>query len=205
MIFSADWKIVTQGGYTAQDVKYQTTKAFTNKCPMLVTTQHELNFGATHQPAMDRRLCAYNFKSLPHPKKKAAAWLKKNVMECVVWHAERAHCKEDSENDEGGPDSDEEIAEEGEEGTLKEAEKMTTRAISLSNPLVEDSAADKIDEETLHDSYQESDALNDALVALRDSIGRLHPDSLRYKRLKHMLCEEERKQFQRHNFAKKQH
>ena len=32
----ADWKILTQGGYTAHDVKYQTAKAFLNKCPMLV-------------------------------------------------------------------------------------------------------------------------------------------------------------------------
>ena len=52
----ADWKNLTQGGYTAHDVKYQTAKAFMNKCPMLVTAQHELNFGATHQPAMDRHL-----------------------------------------------------------------------------------------------------------------------------------------------------
>lgn len=201
----ADWKILTQGGYTAHDVKYQTAKAFMNKCPMLVTAQHELNFGATHQPAMDRRLRTYHFKSLPHPKKKAAAWLRKNAMECVVWAAEKARRKEDSENDEGGSDSDEEIIEEDEEGTLKEVEKMAIRAISLSNPLVADSAADTIDEETLDDSCQESDTPNDALVVLRESLERLHPDSLRYRQLKHMLCEEERKQSQRRNFAKKQH
>lgn len=107
----ADWKILTQGGYTAHDVKYQTAKAFMNKCPMLVTAQQDLNFGATHQPAMDRHLRTYHFKSLPHPKKKGS-----NL-------AEKAHCKEDSETD-GGPDNDEEIIEEGEEGTLKEAEKV---------------------------------------------------------------------------------
>ena len=73
-------------------------------------------------------------------------------MECVVWAAEKARCKEDSENDEGGSDSAEEIIEEDEEGTLKEAEKMAIRAISLSNHLVEDSAADTIDDETLDDS-----------------------------------------------------
>lgn len=53
----ADWKILTQGGYSVHDVKYQTAKAFMNKCPMLVTAQHELNFAANHQPAVDRRLC----------------------------------------------------------------------------------------------------------------------------------------------------
>lgn len=61
----ADWKILTQGGYTAHDVKYQTAKAFMNKCPMLVTAQHKLEFGVTHQPAIDRCLCTYTFKSLP--------------------------------------------------------------------------------------------------------------------------------------------
>ena len=75
-------------------------------------------------------------------------------MECVVWAAEKARCKEDSENDEGGSDNAEEIIEEDEEGTLKEAEKMAIRAISLSNPLVEDSAADTIDDETLNRPLQ---------------------------------------------------
>ena len=40
-----DWKVLTQGGYTAHDVKYQTARAFINKCPMLITAQHKLDFG----------------------------------------------------------------------------------------------------------------------------------------------------------------
>ena len=52
----ADWKILTQGGYTAHDVKYQTAKAFLNNCPMLVTAQRKLDFGSADQPEMDRRL-----------------------------------------------------------------------------------------------------------------------------------------------------
>ena len=71
---------------------------------------------------------------------------------------------------------------------------MAIRAISFSNPVVEDSATDTIDDETLDDSCQESDTPNDALVVLRESLEKLHPDSLRYRQLKHMLCEEERKQ-----------
>ena len=70
---------------------------------------------------------------------------------------------------------------------------------------MEGSAADTIEDETLDDSCQESDTPNDALVVLRESLERLHPDSLRYRQLKHLLCEEERKQSQRRNFAKKQH
>ena len=80
----ADWKILTQGGYTAHDVKYQTAKAFLYKCPMLVTAQRKLDFGPADQPAMIRRLRTYQFKSLPNLKRKAAAWLKKHTMECLV-------------------------------------------------------------------------------------------------------------------------
>ena len=80
----ADWKILTQGGYTACDVKYKTAKPFINRCPMLLTAQQQLEFGPEDQPAMDRRLRNYAFKSLPNPRKKAADWLRKHPMECVV-------------------------------------------------------------------------------------------------------------------------
>ena len=33
-----DWKILTQGGYAAHDVKYQNAQAFINRCPMLITS-----------------------------------------------------------------------------------------------------------------------------------------------------------------------
>ena len=55
----ADWKVLTQGGYTAQDIKYQTARAFINKCPMLITAQRKLDLGPLHQLAMDRRLQTY--------------------------------------------------------------------------------------------------------------------------------------------------
>ena len=51
-------------------------------------------------------------------------------MGCVVWTVEKARCKEDSEIEERGSNSGEEVIEEGEEENLKEAEKAI-RAISL--------------------------------------------------------------------------
>lgn len=72
-------------------------------------------------------------------------------MECVVWVVEKVCCKEDSENDEGGFDSDEEIIEEDEEGILKEVEKMVIWVILFFNFLVEDFVVDMIDEEILDD------------------------------------------------------
>ena len=32
-----DWKVLTQGGYSAHYVKYQTAKAFRNKCAIITT------------------------------------------------------------------------------------------------------------------------------------------------------------------------
>ena len=63
-----NWKILTQGGCTACDVKYKTAKSFINHCPML---QQQLEFGPEDQPVMDRRLRNYAFKSLPNPRKKS--------------------------------------------------------------------------------------------------------------------------------------
>ena len=39
-----DWKILTQGGYTACDVKYKTAKSFFNRCPMSMTAHQKLQF-----------------------------------------------------------------------------------------------------------------------------------------------------------------
>ena len=112
----ADWKVLTQGGYSAHDVKYQTAKTFLNKCPMIITAQHKLQFGPTHQPAMEKRLRTYVFKTLPNPKKGAAAWLKKHALDCVVWATEKAKdCQGDSENDENDEDD---TGREDEEGIL---------------------------------------------------------------------------------------
>ena len=70
-----DWKILTQGGYTACDRKYQTAKCFINHCPILLTAQTKLQFKPEDQPAMGRRLRSYSFKSVLAPKKSASAWL----------------------------------------------------------------------------------------------------------------------------------
>jgi len=49
-----DWKTLTQGGYSAYDVKYQAAKSFINRCPMIITSHRKLDFGPSDQPAMDR-------------------------------------------------------------------------------------------------------------------------------------------------------
>ena len=64
-----------QGGYCKK-----TVKAFLNKCLIIITTQHKQQFGPTHQPATEKRMSIHVFKTLPNPKKSAAAWMKKHVL-----------------------------------------------------------------------------------------------------------------------------
>ena len=129
-----DWKILTQGKYTAADVKYHTAKSFINRRLMLLTAQKKLQFKPEDQPAMDRRLRYYTFRSLPEPKKKAAGWLRKNLMHCVVWAAEKAHqVNNDDESDDTG-DSDKDQAA-NLDGSLPELQKDALRSLSLADTL----------------------------------------------------------------------
>ncbi|KAJ7363623.1 hypothetical protein OS493_009785 [Desmophyllum pertusum] len=124
-----DWKTLTQGGYSAHDVKYQSAKSFINRCPMVITSQQKLNFGPSDQPAMDRRLTTYEFRSLPNPQRNAATWLKKHPMDCVIWAAEKAKAFSDEENE-----SDEEQSF-VEDGILQEKDKEELRALCLDQVL----------------------------------------------------------------------
>ncbi|CAH3146160.1 unnamed protein product [Porites lobata] len=85
-----DWKILTQGGYAAHDMKYQSARAFINRCPMLITSQRKLAFGPADQPAMERRLRTYTFRSLPRQKKKASNWMGTHPMDYVLWAVQKA-------------------------------------------------------------------------------------------------------------------
>lgn len=130
----SDWKLLTQGGYAAHYVKYQTARAFINKCPMLITAQHKLQFGTVHQPTMEKRLRTYRFRKLENPKKKAVVWLRKHPMECIVWATEQAkHCATDTESD----DTDDQNAQD-EEGSLQQTEKEDLSALSLTDPPVKE-------------------------------------------------------------------
>ena len=119
-----DWKILTQGGYAAHDVKYQSARAFINRCPMPITSQRKLEFGPADQPAMKRRLRTYTFRSVSRPKKKASNWMRTHPMDCVLWAAQKA--KEAENEDESEDDSDENTQEEAStfaEGVLREEDK----------------------------------------------------------------------------------
>ena len=129
----ANWKILTQEGYTTHNNEYLTAKAFLNKCPMLVVAQCRLDFGSADQPAIVRHLHTYHFKSLLNPKRKAAAWLREHATECVVWAAEKAKMCDDDSKDENKTKNDNDDVD-GEESLLKEMEKEALRLLSFVNP-----------------------------------------------------------------------
>ena len=181
-----DWKILTQGGYTACDVKYQTERSFINRCPMLITAQQKLQFKAEDQPAMDFRLRNYTFKSLPAPKKRAADWLRKHPMECVAWAAKNAPRAQEEEDT--SENSDEEEIDEGmenDDGTLPEAEKDALRKMALVD-LLTDPSQETGKEEVVggeDGSGEEYDSSNEALsiATLRQIIEECSPTSLRHR------------------------
>ena len=162
-----DWKILTQGGFSAHDVKYQTAKPFINRCPMLITSQRRLKIGPLDQPAMDRRLTTYEFKRLSNPDKNAAAWLKKHAMDCLVWAAEKARecgrfAADQEENDEERFHV--------EDGVLEEPEKEEIRSLHLDEVLNQRSCtnSDENSQDVPEVVPDDSDSSQDqAIAALR--------------------------------------
>ncbi|CAH3139635.1 unnamed protein product [Porites lobata] len=150
----------------------------------------------------------YQFKGLPNPKRKAAAWLKKHAMECVVWAAEKAKTCDDDSEDETDTESDDDNDVDDEEGLLKETEKEALRSLSLANPLAtgEINIALSTDEED--DNSDEDGVCStsiDRLDLLREAVSRSHPESLRHRQVQQMLMEEERKRAEEEKRKRQQH
>ena len=195
-----DWKILTQGGYAAHDVKYQSARAFINRCPMLITSQRKLEFGPVDQPAMERRLRTYTFRSLPRPKKKASNWMRTHPMDCVLWAAQKA--KEAENEDESEGDSEENTQEEEStfaEGVLREEEKAEIRSVSLpvllakEMPAVDTSDEGSSEDENDGDSGPSTSPQADRVAHLRDLLEKTQPGCLRHRHLAQMLRTEEHK------------
>lgn len=182
-----DWKILTQGGYTACDIKYKTAKSFINRCPMLLTAQQQLRFNPEDQPAMDRRLRNYTFKTLPSPKKKATEWLRKHPMECVVWAARKARVSSHQEesSDSGGEEQESAIG----EGILKEKEKEELRLLQLSNILTDPIEETNESFNTAdHTSGVEANTDDDQCTSnLRRALEESSPDCLRNRQIASIL------------------
>lgn len=133
-----DWKIFTQCGYIAADIKYQTAIFVYKLVPdadySTAKIAIQLQIPTSHI-CMDRRLQNYTFKSLRQPKKKAAEWLWKNPMHCMVWEAEKVHkaYQHNSSKMEGSEEEDQAVHF---DGSLPELEKEALRRLQLASTRV---------------------------------------------------------------------
>ena len=186
-----DWKILTQGGYTACDVKYKTAISFFNRCPMFMTAQQNLQFKEEDQQAMDRRLRYYFFKRLSSPKKKAAQWLRKHPMECVVWAASKARVDTDEEESSDDDDEDAERNTPNDEGALLETEKEVLRNVQLTDLLADLRANPRDEEDTAGDDngdqIVDADDDDETTHALKNSLAQTLPGSLDNRHLSLLL------------------
>ena len=192
-----DWKILTQGGYTACDVKYKTAKSFINRCPMLLTAQQQLEFGPEDQPAMDRRLRNYAFKSLPNPKKKAAEWLRKHPMECVVWASNEAQPASDQEESSDGGSGENE-ASQIDDGILNDEEKEALRTLAMAEDCTgppEDAEQTLAEDEERSEEDLNSDD-DQRISNMRKALHQSTRGSLRHRQITSMLqtCLREREE-----------
>jgi len=136
------WKILTQVGYAAHDVKYRNAWASINRCPMLMISQRKLTVVQPTNPPWTCRLKTYTFRSLPQPKKRASAWTKKHSTDFVVWAAQMARApKEDEESEDKEETSTNEDELTAAEGVLFEDDKGAIRALSLPALLTQDAPA----------------------------------------------------------------
>ena len=178
---------------------------------MLITCQKKLDFGPSDQPAMDRRLSTYQFKSLANPTKRAATWLKKHPMECLIWATRKAQEAQHHETDEEDQSEIDEERSLYEDGALRQSEKEALQSVSLEEIMTENTAPVPVEDQDEQSDSEASDSQSDAshasdvLYALEEHLRGLQPDSLRHRQVLHMLQAEKDKRHRAEEDRKEQH
>ena len=156
-----------------------------------MTAQQKLQFKEEDQQAMDRRLRYYFFKTLSNPKKKAAQWLRKHPMECVVWAASKARVDTDEEESSDDDDEDAERNTPNDEGALLETEKEVLRNVQLTDLLADLRANPRDEEDTAGDDngdqIVDADDDDETTHALKNSLAQTLPGSLDNRHLSLLL------------------
>ena len=140
---------------------------------------------------MDRRLRYYFVKSQSSPKKKAAQWLRKHPMECVVLAASKARVDTDEEESSDDDDEDAERNTPNDEGALLETEKEVLRNVQLTDLLADLRANPRDEEDTAGydngDQIVDADDDNETTHALKKSLAQTLPGSLDNRHLSLLL------------------
>ena len=163
------------------------SKVLHQSLPYALDSTNQLHFKPEDQPAMDRRLRNYSFKSLPAPKKSASAWLRRHPIECIVWAAAQARaCMTSASEDEL---SDEESAD---DGVLAATDNEQIRALCMDEVLDERDASpvgvsvQRATDETEDDSDASSQD-DQTISALRRVMERCSQTSLRPRKVSAIL------------------
>jgi len=164
---------------------------------MLLTAQQQLEFGPEHQPAMDRRLRNYAFKSLPNHRKKAAKWLRKHPLECVLWTSNKARPASDHEESSDGGSGENEVSQ-IDDGNLNDEEKEALQTLAMAEdctgPLEDAEQILAKDEERSEEDLNSDD--DQRISNMRKALHQSTPGSLRHRQITSMLqtCIREREE-----------
>lgn len=134
----------------------------------------------------------YQFKSLEKPKKKAASWLRKNPMECVVWAARKARPALEEPN---STDDDDDEPLEIEDGVIAEDEKEALRSLPFASILAQKNSAEGSDKEKEITSsntqgngeLDQEEEEDEVLAQLKVELQQRSPSSLHYRHIKQLI------------------
>lgn len=213
-----DWKIICQGGFTSHDAKWKKAQGFHCTATMYITCQVEMDFGAAHNQAMDKRLRKYHFKSLPRVEPEANKWLRKHAMDCIVWAHNIVGDSPSSQastmptvHESGMPEEELRnilsvslIDEEVDETAQGDCRREQSRGL-----LTEPQSREESSEENAIEDVGDSDE-DETLTTLKARLAQCSPGSLRHRQLSHMLeshlAEKERlKRVEERCYKKRQH
>ena len=128
----------------------------------------------------------YVFKSLPNPRKKAAEWLRKHSMDCVVWASTKARATTHQEESSDSSLQEEDIG----DGVLQDEEKAALRTLPIADVWT-DAAIDQIGETatTADDGSDDTvDSDDDQCIRnLRRALGLSSTGSLRHRQIPSIL------------------
>ena len=151
---------------------------------MLLTAQKKLEFQPEDQPAMDRRLRSYTFKSLPKPRKKAAEWLCRHPMDCVMWASKQASTS--SDRGESSNSSDESQVD---DGILIEEQRDALRTLELVDDDCDAETGQDGDEMASleEDGSQDDSEADQGIRNLRHALEQTCTGSLQHRHVSHLL------------------
>ena len=130
-----DWKLLTQGGFTACNIKYETARSFINHCLKFSRPNRNCSFSLKINCQWNEGCVIIPSRVWPRHKKRALEWPRKHPMDCIVWPAKKACKPDDEEETSDSTEEDQDSQAEHLNGTLPELEKEALGTMSFTDVL----------------------------------------------------------------------